>query len=153
MLPDQPPTFRPPSATERPWSRRLEDAAGNEVAAEEFAGQRFLSPGRRRVVGRGDLGRARRGRRRRGDAVRARAAGLRADVAARLTHPGALRPRTRGGGADGHPRRLRGRSPLLVDRRVRRGSGGRGRRRPRPRALPPPLGDARADHGRRGARP
>lgn len=43
MLPDQPPTFRPPSATDRPWWWRLEDAAGNEVAAPEFAGQRFLS--------------------------------------------------------------------------------------------------------------
>ena len=43
MLPEQPPTFRQPSATERPWWWRLEDAAGNEVAADEFAGQRFLS--------------------------------------------------------------------------------------------------------------
>ena len=32
MLPEQPPTFRQPSATERPWWWRL-----------EFAGQRFLS--------------------------------------------------------------------------------------------------------------
>ena len=43
MLPEQPPTVRQPSATERPWWWRFEDAAGNEVAADEFADQRFLS--------------------------------------------------------------------------------------------------------------
>ena len=43
MLPGQPPTFRPPSAAERPWWWRLEDAAGNEVDAGDLAGQRFLS--------------------------------------------------------------------------------------------------------------
>ncbi len=42
MLPEQP-TFRQPTTAEIPWSWRLEDASGNEVAAEEFAGQRFLS--------------------------------------------------------------------------------------------------------------
>ena len=43
-LPDQPPTFRPPSATDRPWWWRLEDSAGTEVAVGgELAGQRFSS--------------------------------------------------------------------------------------------------------------
>ncbi|MBF4767034.1 hypothetical protein ISU10_04555 [Nocardioides agariphilus] len=43
-LPEQPPTFRPPTAAERPWWWRLEDAAGNEVSAsEEYDGQRFVS--------------------------------------------------------------------------------------------------------------
>jgi hypothetical protein len=43
-LPEQPPTFRPPSPAERPWWWRLDDEAGNEVAAsEEYAGQRFVS--------------------------------------------------------------------------------------------------------------
>lgn len=43
-LPDQPPTFRPPTTAELPWSWRLEDAAGQEVSvADEFAGQRFAS--------------------------------------------------------------------------------------------------------------
>ncbi len=42
MLPEQP-TFRQPSDAEMPWSWRLEDTSGNEVAVEEFAGQRFLS--------------------------------------------------------------------------------------------------------------
>jgi hypothetical protein len=42
ILPDQPPTFRPPSPTERPWWWRLESAAGDEVAVpDEYAGQRF----------------------------------------------------------------------------------------------------------------
>ena len=46
MLPDQPPTFRPPTAAERPWWWRLEDAAGSEVAVPEaFADQRFTSQG------------------------------------------------------------------------------------------------------------
>lgn len=41
-LPDQPPTFRPPSAEERPWWWKLEDSAGAEVAvSEDFADQRF----------------------------------------------------------------------------------------------------------------
>jgi hypothetical protein len=43
-LPEQPPTFRQPSATERPWWWRLENAAGGEVPVpEEYAGQRFAS--------------------------------------------------------------------------------------------------------------
>jgi hypothetical protein len=43
-LPDQPPTFRPPTAAERPWWWRLEDGLGNEVeASEDLAGQRFVS--------------------------------------------------------------------------------------------------------------
>lgn len=42
ILPDQPPTFRPPSAEERPWWWRMESAAGEEVAlAGELSGQRF----------------------------------------------------------------------------------------------------------------
>lgn len=47
MLPNQPhqpmPTFRQPSAAERPWWWRLEDTSGTEVAAEDFAGQRFAT--------------------------------------------------------------------------------------------------------------
>lgn len=43
-LPDQPPTFRSPTPTERPWWWRLEDAAGGEVVLEgELADQRFPS--------------------------------------------------------------------------------------------------------------
>jgi hypothetical protein len=43
-LPDQPPTFRPPSPTERPWSWRFEDASGQEVEVpSEYAGRRFAS--------------------------------------------------------------------------------------------------------------
>ncbi len=42
MLPDQPATFREPSAADRPWWWRLEDAAGTEVdVPDEYAGQRF----------------------------------------------------------------------------------------------------------------
>ena len=45
MLPDQPPTFRQPSAAERPWWWRLENAVGAEVTvAAEFADPRFASP-------------------------------------------------------------------------------------------------------------
>ena len=41
-LPDQPPTFRRPSAAERPWWWRLENAAGEEVAVSgDLADQRF----------------------------------------------------------------------------------------------------------------
>lgn len=44
MLPEQPPTFRPPSPVERPWSWRLLGAAGDEVdVAPELADQRFAS--------------------------------------------------------------------------------------------------------------
>ena len=43
-LPDQPPTFRPPSAADRPWWWRLEDGAGTEVeVAGDLAEQRFAS--------------------------------------------------------------------------------------------------------------
>jgi hypothetical protein len=43
-LPEQPPTFRPPNAAERPWWWRLEDAAGAEVTITgDLAGQRFAS--------------------------------------------------------------------------------------------------------------
>jgi hypothetical protein len=43
-LPEQPPTFRPPTPAERPWWWRLEDAEGNEVSVEgELADQRFTS--------------------------------------------------------------------------------------------------------------
>lgn len=44
-LPDQPPTFRQPSAAEQPWWWRLENAAGDEVTTtdEDLAGQRFVS--------------------------------------------------------------------------------------------------------------
>jgi hypothetical protein len=43
-LPEQPPTFRPPSPAERPWSWRLEDADGNEVnVSADYAGRRFSS--------------------------------------------------------------------------------------------------------------
>ena len=43
-LPEQPPTFRAPTASERPWWWRLEDASGNEVLpSEEYTDQRFVS--------------------------------------------------------------------------------------------------------------
>jgi hypothetical protein len=43
-LPEQPPTFRPPAAADRPWWWRLEDAAGAEVEVTgDLAGQRFAS--------------------------------------------------------------------------------------------------------------
>jgi hypothetical protein len=43
-LPEQPPTFRPPSPTERPWWWRLENSAGAEVTVQgELADQRFAS--------------------------------------------------------------------------------------------------------------
>ena len=41
-LPDQPPTFRPPTAAEQPWTWRLERTDGDEVIVEEgYADQRF----------------------------------------------------------------------------------------------------------------
>lgn len=43
MLPGQPPTFRSPSASERPWWWRLEDADGGTVEVAEYADQRFVS--------------------------------------------------------------------------------------------------------------
>jgi len=47
-LPDPPPAFRQATPSERPWSWRLEDADGNEVAlagevAEEYGDRRFAS--------------------------------------------------------------------------------------------------------------
>ncbi len=43
-LPDQPSTFRQPTAAERPWAWRLEGADGAEVTVEgDLAGQRFAS--------------------------------------------------------------------------------------------------------------
>jgi hypothetical protein len=43
-LPEQPSTFRQPSAADRPWWWRLEDSAGAEVeVAGDLAGQRFAS--------------------------------------------------------------------------------------------------------------
>ena len=43
-LPEQPPTFRPPSPAERPWWWRLENSAGAEVTVTgELAEQRFAS--------------------------------------------------------------------------------------------------------------
>ena len=43
-LPEQPPTFRPPTAAERPWSWRLEDASGGVVEVPaEYADRRFTS--------------------------------------------------------------------------------------------------------------
>ena len=43
-LPDQPSTFRQPTAAERPWWWRLEDKAGAEVpVSDDFAGQRFTN--------------------------------------------------------------------------------------------------------------
>ncbi len=43
-LPEQPPTFRPPSPAERPWFWRLEDGSGAEVTVPaDYAGRRFPS--------------------------------------------------------------------------------------------------------------
>ena len=43
-LPDQPPSFRPPSQAERPWWWRLENAAGEQVDVDdEHSDQRFAS--------------------------------------------------------------------------------------------------------------
>ncbi|WP_323790936.1 hypothetical protein [Nocardioides sp.] len=43
-VPDQPPTFRRPTAAERPWVWRLENAAGEEVAVSgDLAEQRFAN--------------------------------------------------------------------------------------------------------------
>lgn len=43
-LPDQPPTFRQPTPSERPWWWRLEDSAGAEVTVgQDFADERFAS--------------------------------------------------------------------------------------------------------------
>ena len=45
MLPGQPPTFRQPSAAERPWWWRLEDAAGQSVEVAGHSDQRFSTQG------------------------------------------------------------------------------------------------------------
>ncbi len=43
-LPEQPPTFHRPAPAEPPWTWRLEDAAGAQVAVEgELGDQRFAS--------------------------------------------------------------------------------------------------------------
>jgi hypothetical protein len=43
-LPEQPATFRPPPAAERPWWWRLHDESGAEARVpEEYSGQRFAS--------------------------------------------------------------------------------------------------------------
>ena len=43
-LPEQPPTFRPPTPAERPWWWRLENKAGVEVkVSADLAGERFAS--------------------------------------------------------------------------------------------------------------
>lgn len=44
MLPGQPPTFRQPSASERPWWWELRDEAGSVMELEEFD-QRFHNQG------------------------------------------------------------------------------------------------------------
>lgn len=44
MLPEQPPHFRPPTPTERPWYWALLDEAGQVVeVSHEYAAQRFAS--------------------------------------------------------------------------------------------------------------
>ena len=45
MLPGQPPTFRPPSAAERPWWWRRAAAAGEPVEVAQYADQRFGNQG------------------------------------------------------------------------------------------------------------
>ena len=45
MLPGQPPTFRQPSASDRAWWWRLEDAAGETVELEGHSDQRFGNQG------------------------------------------------------------------------------------------------------------
>ncbi len=45
MLPGQPSTFRTPSASERPWWWRLEDASGEPVDVDAYADQRFSTQG------------------------------------------------------------------------------------------------------------
>ena len=43
-LPEHPPTFRQPTAAERPWWWRLEDAAGSEVSVpDDLGNERFAS--------------------------------------------------------------------------------------------------------------
>ena len=45
MLPGQPPTFRQPSAAERPWWWRFEDASGEAVEVAGHSDQRFANQG------------------------------------------------------------------------------------------------------------
>ena len=45
MLPGQPPTFRQPTSSERPWWWRLEDGSGAEVEAPAYSDQRFATQG------------------------------------------------------------------------------------------------------------
>ena len=45
MLPGQHPTFRPPSASERPWWWRLEGASGEAVEVAGLDDQRFSTQG------------------------------------------------------------------------------------------------------------
>lgn len=45
MLPDQPSTFRRPTAEELPWWWRLEDASGTEVESADHSGERFATQG------------------------------------------------------------------------------------------------------------
>ena len=45
MLPGHPPTFPPPSASERPWWWRLEDASGEAVEVAGLDDQRFSTQG------------------------------------------------------------------------------------------------------------
>jgi hypothetical protein len=40
-LPEPPPTFRPPTPSERPWWWRLEDAEGAEVALDDDAAETY----------------------------------------------------------------------------------------------------------------
>jgi hypothetical protein len=42
-LPEEPPTFRQPSPSERPWRWRLEDASGTEVTVAEHSDLRFAN--------------------------------------------------------------------------------------------------------------
>lgn len=42
-LPADPPTFRPPTADERPWTWRLEDGQGRSAIGQEGDAPRFLT--------------------------------------------------------------------------------------------------------------
>ncbi len=100
-LPDQPSTFRHPSAAERPWWWRLEDKAGAEVpVSDDLAGQRFTSQADAESwVGEiwSDL--AERGCRP-GDPAGARPGRLRPDVAARVATAMGRRAIARGHGSE-----------------------------------------------------
>ena len=47
MLPGQPSTFRTPSASERPWWWRLEDASGEPVDVDAYADELLSALARR----------------------------------------------------------------------------------------------------------